>query len=194
MTSAIPLPPRNGLLTQGQYLPRIRTRDRQRAAELVALVEMGLQPLDAWRRILLGPLGFPQTRGRPKDDGYVAASLAQHCRTMCPAEMERVQALAGTTLRQAAIEGATLVRNLVRGEFGEGKVRVRGMDENKTEVVTIDAAAAAVQLQAVKLAFQATNVIDSTKKPTQVNVQSNVVISLADKLRAAATESRARPD
>lgn len=144
------LPPSPSRL--GHMAHTLRRRDLRRAAVFNRLVAMGQPELASWRSVLTGPWGFPSTRGKPDlTDDYVAASLARHLELLAPTEVRETQALLGSRFRRTAMNAHDRIDRIIAGDFGQAKVKV-GKD-GETLGVGVDAAAAGVQVQAAKLAF-----------------------------------------
>lgn len=146
-------------------------RDRLRLAEYDRLCKLGLTGIEAWRIISADAhLGFRFAK-RTDADGRVSRRMAAFLRRVAP---ERIAA-GRAALLETIPDAVAAVGGIIRGDFGEGRVTVRGRGDNAVEVVEIDAAAAGVRSQNARWLLERTGVVAA--KPTdgvKVGVQVNL--------------------
>jgi hypothetical protein len=149
-------------------VPLVRMRDLRRSAAFNRFRDAGDDPVAAWRKVLQGPWGFPNTRGRSLTDERVVASLRTHLRLVAPEELEQTRHLVRSSLRRTAIAAASLIDGAVRGDFGT--VTLIDPDTGLPREVSAPPEFARLKLAAGKLALEASSVVE--KRPT-VAVQVN---------------------
>lgn len=118
-------------------------------------------------------------RGEPVTDERVRANLAQFTAFVMG---ERVES-GRRALSQTIPDAVSAIGDIIRGDFGEGKVRVR---QDGTEDVTIDAAAAGVRSQNARWLLERTGVVaPANASGVTVNGPAQFNFASAAKTRAA---------
>lgn len=147
--------------------------------ELDRLRVAGMPDLDAWMLILRDErLGYADLRVLAEiPPTKISATFAGFLQRVTPGAVAEARDRVQERISRAAPEAAQKIVDLARGDFGEGRVRIRGRGDGAFEVVEIDASAAAVQLAASKHLLACVGVSDRPQSVTavQVNQQVNVV-------------------
>ncbi len=122
--------------------------NRLRLLELQRLRGEGMADLDAWKRITTdAKIGIARDRARGTvTDERALRTLAAALERARPGAMAAAAAEVKDILVAAAGPAAQVIADLSAGEFGEGKVTVRG----ERETIAIDATAERVRLDASK--------------------------------------------
>lgn len=163
--------------------------DRLRAKELNRRIAAGEGELEAWAKIATDQrIGLGKYRGLASIPVAVAASsLGRFWLRINPDEAAEAVAAIRSRASNFARDAWDTVEATARGEFGQGKVRIRGEEE----VVEIDAAAAAVRLKAATHALAIVGV-STQAAPVQpvtqatFNGPTNVVFTFADEMKKRA--------
>lgn len=187
-TSGTELAPRAGARTS----TAIMRRDRLRLEEYDLLRQSGKSQAEAWRAVATSEtLGF--ARMRPDaSDGHVLRHLSRFLARLSPERIERGR----TDLAETIPDAVNAIGDIIRGEFGTGKVVMRGSGEDRHEEVEIDAAAAGVRSQNARWLLERVGVAPPANAGGSVAVQVNVgnphataAAMLADpEIRAAAID------
>lgn len=168
--------------------------DFLRIRELDRRILAGQSEAEAWAAIVTdAAIGIKPHRGADRIDVAAAARLLNSFYLrVAPAEAESSRAAVARHAAKFAPTAWKRVEALVNGDFGEGKVRVGAEGEQR---VSIDAAAAGVQLAASKFALQAVGFgvkdTGSAAAAATFNGPTNVVFSFANGQKARANGSGA---
>lgn len=152
--------------------------DRIRAQEFSRRLELGETPHVAWAAIVTdGIIGYPKWRGRDNlTGGQVQKSLERFVERALPDEERSALRIGKLQVARLVPEAVRVVADLMRGDFGEGRVTLKGRGENAHEVVEVDGPAARVRLAAARTLLEIPRVIDksSSANTTNVNVSQTV--------------------
>jgi len=162
-----------------QWSWSVHRLDRLRSREFARRLALGQTDLEAWGAVVTdATIGYRRYRGAASvDAGKLARTLAAFLRRVDSAEMERTLHSCRAVARDLAPKALARIEALVAGDFGEGRVHMKRHGEETVEEVSIDAAAASVQLQASRVVLEAVRFIDKRQPASQVNVQTNVAVS-----------------
>ncbi len=137
--------------------------DGLRVLEFCRLRDAGFSELDAWETILRDrKLGYAKTRGSTEamKSHRVAKSLTRFLNRAARGLVAQAHDRVKARMAAAAEGAAKTIIDLAAGEFGTGRVRVKGRGEAAYETVEIDAPAASVRLQAAKTVIGCVGVSD----------------------------------
>lgn len=152
--------------------------DRIRAQELTRRIELGESMHAAWAEIVTdGLLGYPKWRGRTNlSAGQVQKSLESFAERALPDEELAALRLGKLQAAKLVPEALRTVADLMRGDFGEGRVSVKGRGPDAYEVIEVDGPAARVRLAAARTLLEIPRVIDKGRGDggTTVNVSQTV--------------------
>lgn len=165
--------------------------DFLRIRELDRRILAGQSEAEAWAAIVTDPaIGIKPYRGADRIDVAAAArTLNSFYLRVAPTEAASSRAAVARHAAKFAPAAWARVESLVNGDFGEAKVRVGSEGEQR---VSIDAAAAGVQLAAAKFALQTVGVGVKSEGATNAatfNGPTNVVFSFAAGQKARANGS-----
>ncbi len=150
-------------------VPGVKRKDRLRLAEYDRLRDAGIERIPAWRQVCAAPdLAFLNIR--PEDrDGRILDHLAWFLGRVAAERIVRGR----NDLAETIPDAVNSIGDIIRGDFGEAKVTIRGRGEDAEEVVSIDAAAAGVRSQNARWLLERTGVVAPPSGPG-VAVQVNV--------------------
>lgn len=158
---------------------RIFKTDFARKVELERRVKAGEDPLAAWKTIMEHQImGFHWTKGKNLGPRTVLKSYMWFINRMSKIDGDRAMAEVRMKINSAAPKAVQTVIDIANGDFGTGKVTVKGRGENAHEEVEIDAAAANVKLKASLELLKAASGVSSEKKgntTVNMNVAGNIL-------------------
>lgn len=185
----LPIGPRGTQLAPARA--RMHRRDWARLKHYRDLRRTTDDPIEAFTTVALDPgHGIADWAGKASIPRPTAARLwGRFCERVVPSELESSKAAIALDAATYAPAAWGRVKALVNGDFGEAKVRVGSEGEQR---VSIDAAAAGVQLAAAKFALQTVGVGVKSEGATNAatfNGPTNVVFSFAAGQKARANGS-----
>ena len=151
-------------------------RDGYRRREYLRLRSEGCDAMTAWRAVVVHPSwGFRGWRGAEAaavPEARAARLLANFLRRVPAPAAEDARNEVTLFAAEFASRAWRNLEDLANGNFGTGRVVVRGRGDDATEDVAIDSAAAAVKLKANVAALQAVGVLQSSGRGVTVTAQA----------------------